>query len=226
MPTDDPEVFRVEYPLRPGLTRIGIAYKVPYASGSFTLNARALYDLEHISIFAVDPEMQITSPSHTLEEGEPVHGMTAYALHNVSRGSTLTLAFSGGSGEGMAAGGEVKVVPNDAHRVALYAMVPLLLVLVALVGATQRAPSPLSDARVVRDHYELLVKRLARLDDLHAAGAISEDAHHAAREEITPRLGALAMKLRALEATPGDARPSQNVAPQETPASAATRESA
>jgi hypothetical protein len=225
LPTGDPQVFRVDYPLRPGLTRIGIAYKVPYASGAFRLDARVLYDLEHVSIFAVDPEMQITSSSHTLEAGEPVHGMAAYSLHNVSKGSTLTLAFAGGSGEGMAAG-DVKVVANDGHRVALFAMVPLLLVLVALIGATQRAPSPLSDARIVRDHYELLVKRLARLDDLRAAGAISEDAHGAAREEITTRLGALAMKLRTLDAATGDARPSQNVAPQETPAPAATRETA
>jgi hypothetical protein len=170
--------------------------------------------------------MQITSPSHTLEAGEPVHGMTAFSLHGVSKGSTLTLAFSGGSTEGLAAGEEVKVVANDAHRVALYAMVPLLLVLLGLVGATQRAPSPLADAQILRSHYELLVNRLARLDDLRAADAISDDAHRAAREEITTRLGALAMKMRALDTAAQDATPPAD-ASQETPAPApATRETA
>lgn len=197
--TDDPGVFLVDYPIRPGLTRIGIAYKVRYATGSYTLNAKVLYDIAHISVFAVDPEMKITSSSHTLEPGQPVHGMTAFAIHNARKGDVLTLAFEGGSGEAMATNQEVQVAPNDAHRVALVAMVPLLLVLLAVVGMTQRQADPLSDVSVLRAHYDLLVKRLARLDDLHAADAVSADAHRAARDEMTARLGALALKMRALE---------------------------
>ncbi|HEU4930239.1 MAG TPA: hypothetical protein VFU38_10465 [Candidatus Krumholzibacteria bacterium] len=197
MPTDEPNVFRVEYPIRPGLTRIGIAYKVPYA-GQFTLNAKVLYDLEHVFVFAVDPEMQITSPSHTLQPSEPVHGMTAYSVHGVPKGSVFTLAFSGGTSQAMAGQQEVHVIPNEAHRVALYAMIPLLLVLLALVGVSQRTPNPLADTAVLKTHYDLLVKRLARLDDLRAADAISDDAHRAARDEMTARLGALAVRLRAL----------------------------
>jgi hypothetical protein len=117
----------------------------------------------------------------------------------VRKGDVLTLAFEGGTSEAVGASQEVRVIPDDAHRVALLAMVPLLLVLLAVVGMTQRQTDPLSDASVLRTHYDALVKRLARLDDLRAADAISVDAHQAAREELTTRLGALALRLRALD---------------------------
>jgi hypothetical protein len=101
----------------------------------------------------------------------------------------------------VAGGQEVSVVPNDAHRTAVFAMVALLLALLGLVGITQKSPNPLADSKVLRTHYDLLVKRLARLDDLRAAEAITSDAHRAAREELATRLGALAMRMRATEAT-------------------------
>ena len=206
MPTDEPNIYRVEYPIRPGLTRIGLAYKVPYA-GQYTLNAKTLYDLEHVFVFLVDPEMQITSSSHTLQPSEPVHGMSAYSIHGVAKNSVVMLAFSGGTSQALAASQDVHVVPNDAHRVALYAMVPLLLVLLALVGISQRSANPLTNAGVLSAHYELLVKRLARLDDLRAADAVSPDAYRAARDEMTARLGALAVRMRALDEDVDDDAP-------------------
>ncbi len=204
IPTGDPGVYRVEYPIRPGLTRIGLAYKVPYASGRYSLKAPVLHDLGHVQVFAVDTDMKITSSSHELQSTEPVHGMTAFLIHGVAKGSTLALDFEGGSGNGMAnvdgeVQGEVQVVPNQAHNIALLAMVPMLLVLLGLVGMTQRNPNPLDDPKVLRAHYDALVKRLARLDDLRAAEGISADAHRAARDEMTAKLSGLAMKMRSLE---------------------------
>ena len=217
IPTDEANVYRVEYPIRPGLTRIGIAYKVPYA-GQYTMNAKILYDLAHVFVFLVDPEMQITSPSHTLQPSEPVHGMTAYSIHGVPKNSVLTLAFSGGTSQALASEQEVHVVPNDAHRMALYAMIPLLLVLLALVGLSQRNANPLANTAVLQSHYDLLVKRLARLDDLRAADAISSDAHRAARDEMTARLGALAVRLRAVSdaSPPPPEHPAEHAADSES----------
>lgn len=201
VPTGEAGVYRVDYPIRPGITNVGVAYQVPYPSGAFTLNTRVLYDLEHVFVYGVDPDMKITSTSHTLQPGEPVHGMSVYSIHLAPKNTDLTIAFEGGSSEAApVAGEEVLVVPNDAHRVAVYAMVALLLALLGVVGATQRSANPLADAKVLRAHYDLLVKRLARLDDLRAAEAITPDAHRAAREELATRLGALAMRMRAMDA--------------------------
>jgi len=202
-PTDEPGVYRIDYPIRPGRTNIGVSYQVPYASGSFTLTTKVLYDLEHVFVYGVSPDLKITSTSHTLQAGEPVHGMTVFSIHRPPKNTDLTIAFEGGSSEppAVAGGQEVSVVASEAHRVALYAMFALLLALLGMVGATQRSPNPLADSKVLRTHYDLLVKRLARLDDLRAAEAITPDAHRAAREELATRLGALAMRMRTMDAT-------------------------
>ena len=99
------------------------------------------------------------------------------------------------------------------------ASLPTILALLGVVGATQRSASPLADAKVLRAHYDLLVKRLARLDDLRAAEAITPDAHRAAREELSTRLGALAMRMREMDTaahgagtTAGDAAPAAGTA--------------
>ena len=223
VPTSEPGVYRVDYPIRPGITNVGVSYVVPYPSGAFTLSTKVLYDLEHVFVYGVDPDMKITSTSHTLQPGEPVHGMTVFSIHGAPKNTDLTIAFEGGSSEAApAAGQEVLVVPNDAHRVAVYAMVAVLLTLLGVVGATQRTANPLADSKVLRAHYDLLVKRLARLDDLRAAEAITPDAHSAAREEIATRLGALAMRMRAMEGAAANAGAAADDAAREDSAGTAT----
>lgn len=200
VPTETPNVYRVEYPIRPGLTRVGVAYKIPYASGAYQLDLPLLYDLEHMTVFAVDPSMTITSSTHTLEAEESAHGMAAYSLANMKKGSALTLSFAGGStrAPGMADGQEVSVVPGEAEKFSLLLMVAMLLVLTGVLGVTVRGGrDPLADPAALRRHYDILVARLARLDDLRAAEAVTADAHRAAREELVSRLGALSMRMRA-----------------------------
>lgn len=203
-PTGNPNEYYIDYPIRPGVTRIGIAYKVPYASGAFEMSQPVYYDIGHLSVFAVDPAMKITSTSHTLEAQEEVHGMASWSLHGLTKGSTLVLKFEGGhehgpdvAGGGGGGGGDVSVIPGESEPFSRYLMVTLALVLGALAFVAMRgAGNPLNDAKVLRAHYDLLVTRLARLDDLHATGSISNDAHQAARDNLMAKLGVIALQLR------------------------------
>lgn len=201
-PTGNPNEYYLDYPIRPGITRIGLAYKVPY-TGEFQLSQSVYYDIGHLSLFAVDPAMKITSSSHTLEAQEEVHGMASWSLHGLTKGSTLVLKFEGGHEHGpdVAGGGggsgQVSVIPGQAESFSRYLMLTLALVLGTLAFVALRGASdPLTDAKVLRTHYDLLVTRLARLDDLNATGAISGDAHKAAREHLMSKLGVIAMQLR------------------------------
>ncbi len=204
-PTGAPGEYYLDYPIRPGLTRVGLTYKVPYAGDQFELQQKIFYDIGHISIFAVDPHMSITSSSHTLQAQEQVHGMASWTLHGLTKGSTLVLKFEGGhehapemaGGGGGGGGGQVNAVPGGSEPFSRYLMVTLALVLGTLAFVTMRGASdPLTDAKVLRRHYDLLVTRLARLDDLHATGTISGDAYKAARENLMTNLGVIALQLR------------------------------
>lgn len=208
MPTGNANEYYLDYPVRPGVSRVGLTYKVPYGGDQFDLAQAVYYDIGHVSIFAVDPHMQITSSSHTLQPQEEVHGMASWTLHGLTQGSTLMLKFEGGhehgpdmAGTGTGAGGgggAVETVASKSEVFSRYLMVTLGLVLVTLAFVALRgAGNPLNDATVLRGHYDLLLTRLARLDDLHATGAINADAHKAARESLMTRLGVIALQLRS-----------------------------
>jgi hypothetical protein len=206
-PTGTPNQYYIDYPIRPGITRFGLTYKVPYASGEYDLAQGVYYDIGHVSLFAVDPQMQITSTTHTLAKQEDVHGMASWTLHGLTRGSTLALKFVGGhehapqvaGAEGGGGGdGQVSVVHGQSEPFSRYLMVTLGLVLATLAFVALRgAGNPLDEPKVLRNYYDLLATRLARLDDLHATGSISNDAHKAARESLMTRLGVIALQMRA-----------------------------
>ena len=214
LPTDRKDIYTIDYPIRPGLTRIGISYTVPYGAGMYTMRARYPVAVEHMMVFAVDSAMMVTSTTHEFMSQQSVHGMMAYALHNLAAGDELILNFTGGDPNfaGLQVEGEegsgahppgatpdnIRVASSEDYKFAIFAAITVLLVLAGIVGMALRDRNdPLADAKVLRAHYDLLVTRLAKLDDLHAANLIPSDAYRASREELVGRLAALAMQLRA-----------------------------
>ncbi len=205
--TGEPGEHYIEYPIRPGVTRFGLSYELPYTEEKFQLNQKIFYDIGHLSLFAVDSHMGVTSSSHAIERQPDVHGMASWSLHGLKKGETLSILFEGGHDHGpqMAGGGtqgggggRVEVVPAVSEAPSLYLMLTLSLVLITLASVAMRGASdPLTNAGVLRAHYDLLITRLARLDDLRATGAISSDAHRAAREGLMNRLGVVAVQMRA-----------------------------
>ncbi len=210
IPTDAADLYGIDYPIRPGITRLSISYHVPY-NGTYTLKHKFAQAVSHMTVFAVDSTLAVASTSHQFASTESVHGMTAYAVHDINANSTVALTFSGGDpnfagldvdehdhGAGGEPTGPVTAQPGVDEKISYFFMVTVLLVLACVAAMSLRDRNdPLSDPQVLRAHYDLLLARLARLDDLHAAQAIPDDAYRASREELMNRLGALAMHLRA-----------------------------
>src|SRR5262249_36022274 len=186
IPTNVTDLYGIDYPIRPGVTRVTLSYTVPYASGSYTMQHKFAQAVTHMSIFAVDSTMQVSSTSHQFASTESVHDMKAYALHDIQANSTVALSFSGGdpnfaglnvdeNGTSTAGAGEGNVVgrPGEDEKISRFLMVTVLLVLAGIAGMSLRdRHDPLSDPQVLRAHYDLLLQRLVRLDDLHAAHTI------------------------------------------------------
>jgi hypothetical protein len=225
--TSTPNLYYIDYPIRPGEMRIGVSYTVPYTSGSFSMKQVIPHDIGHLSVYTVDPTMTFMSSSHEFTAQEAVHGMAAYTIHGLKKGEVLALSFSGGDAHpaGIDAGGNnnVQVVKSEGDQLALVLLVAVMFVLMGLVFISMRDQNdPLSDAKVLRTHYDVLVARLARLDDLRAADAISDDAHRAAREDLVARLSALATRLRSH----GGIHAGRDAARADTPAGTPTPQAA
>ena len=211
VPTDEPGVYRIDYPIRPGETSIGISYSVPYTGRLYTLGYKLMTDIEKMTVYAVNPGMAVTSSTLNLGLGESVHDMTAYELSTLAKGSQIQLTFAGGQaisepvgggGTGSATSGSggtsVVVLPPSAEGTSFLLMVIVLLALVAFVGiAAHGTVNPLDQAGQVRAYYDLLLKRMAKLDDLSGADMIPSDVYAAKRAELKTQLAALRYRLHA-----------------------------
>ena len=202
--TDVPGVYRIDYPVRPGVTQYALSYTVPYPDSGYTLAERALYDYAHMTVYAVNEGMAVSARGVELHEHEAAHGMTAYLGGSVGEGTDLAITFTGGVPESpsTAATGEPSVfsIPNDMQAASVLVMVVLLLALLAFIGVSQPGShSPLDDPKQLRRWYDLVLKRLAKLDDLHEADTIPNEVYHLKRAELKNQLASLMLRLQHLD---------------------------
>ena len=205
--TDTPGLYRVTYALRPGITRVGVSYRLPYDAGEYTLRQEFPYDLESVTVYGEDPDMTITSETTTFTRDESGHEMLAYVSGSIPAGTPMEIRFAGGSGQslvgergGTASRGTIMIMPNHMEEASLMVMMILLLALTAFMGITLHGTrNPLSDPGNLRSYYDTLLRRLARLDDMLEAQAIPADVHRAKREELKTQLGSLMHRIRVAE---------------------------
>jgi hypothetical protein len=198
--TDEAGVYRLDYPIRPGLTRVAMSYTVAYDSAAVSLNEKLLYDIESFTIFATDPDMQITSTTNDLIPEEGPHEGVSWHIDGLKKGEVLNLSFRGGSSQETASGGEgdIIVVPNQAEGLSLVLMLILLLALAAFTAIAAREPR-MSGPESLRlaEYRNVLIRRLAKLDDLYETGAIPSAAYRAKRAELKNQVASLTYRLGA-----------------------------
>ncbi len=98
----------------------------------------------------------------------------------------------------------------------LMLMFVVLFVLASFAAVALRGSvSPLSRPGTLRDWYGLLVRRLAKLDDLHAAEAVPADVYRPRREELKTQLASLMIRLREVEEAAGATRDDEQATVEE-----------
>ena len=199
--TGEEGIYALDYPIRPGLTRVVMGYTAEYDTGAVAFDEKLQHDIEGFTIFATDAEMEIASSSHELITEEGAHAGVQWEIKGLKAGEVLNLSFHGGTSQGSSEGGGrrmVIVVPNDAEKLSMVLMVILLLALVAFTGIAVREPRiDGAEALRLRDHREVLIRRLAKLDDVYETGAIPGAAYHAKRAEIKNQVASLMFRLDA-----------------------------
>jgi hypothetical protein len=200
--TADKSALRVDFPIRPGLTRIAMSYEVGYQDSAYLLNEVLLYDIDQFTVFATDPDMSISSPSHTMREGDGTHSAVSWVIENLKKGETLSIQFTGGTVKQASASGAqpvVSTVPNNTEGLSILMMTILGLALLAFVAVASREQSDIG-ARVkqLEEHRQLLVRRMARLDDVHESGAIPGAAYQTKRMELKNQVASVVLQLNKL----------------------------
>jgi hypothetical protein len=196
----DGKSMRVEYPVRPGLTRMAMSYEVGYHDSAYEFNEAVYYDTDRFTVFSTDSHMSVTSSSHTLTRGEGANGVPLWTIANLKKGDVINLRFSGGHAQPAAAGGPkptIVVIPDHTKTLSILIMIILGLALLAFFSVASREQHTSgAQAEQLEKFRQVLITRLARLDDVYESGAIPGGAYHSKRQELKNQIASLMMHIK------------------------------
>lgn len=190
-------VFRVDYPIRPGATRVGITYTLPYADGKTVFADSVLYDIGEFVVSTADPGMRITSETNTLIDADKRGAASSYVIKGLARGDEVHLHVAGGGQSARETPrSTVKVIPNRAEPLSLPVTIILFVALLTMAGMAmkERGGQTVQNDKL-RQFKNVLLKRLAKLDDLYEAETVSAAVYHAKRTELKSQLASLIYRL-------------------------------
>jgi hypothetical protein len=187
----------VDYPIRPGVTSVGVSYTVPYHDEHFVLSEKILYDIDKCTILSEDTDLKITSETNELVAVADPHAAVAYAVEGLKRDDEFRLHFAGGGGAVAATpSAAIQVVPNAAEGFSFTVMAILLIVLLAFVSmALKETKEPPEKKQQLKQHKKILLTRLAKLDDLYETQAVPAAVYYAKRSELKGQLASLIYRL-------------------------------
>ena len=201
--TDEPGFYTVDYPVRPGVTRIALSFSLPYATGHYAYVEKLKYPLKDMTLLSEDASIRVDSDDTALERTNE-QGFVAYRVADLPAGAELKLEISGGSDTPAAsvhsAMPEIKIVPSQTNTLSL---VILMLLTVVLFGAFATAASRQRNIKIekeiLKSQKDSLLDQLAKLDDLYATGTVPDEVYKIKRAELTNGLAQIYYRLKGAE---------------------------
>ena len=202
--------FNVQYPLKPGLTVLMIAYDGDYGANKLDFVDSVAYPIDSVELQVSPPNLTVASQLFKPAGVDAESGSQKYVAENVSPNAPLAASLGGEAPAGEAAqsmpaaGGvpagqadaEVKTLPNSMTRMGGLLLACFLLVLLWGLGVrvtkewpkwkAQQSASQLQKA--LEADVENLFNSLADLDELFATGKITEKPYWKERLELKARL--------------------------------------
>jgi hypothetical protein len=197
-PTDKPGFYTIDYPVRPGVTMVQASFDLPYAGSHYHYAEPLQYDLKEILVITQDPGMEVASTSMDVGTPQDFHGFKSYTLRHLSAGDTLALAFTGGSAVASTGGGPtVLIVPNRARNLGIGAMIALVMALgFVLASMARRGHSTERETEALEVQKNELLDQLARLDDLHKTGTVTDQMYRLKRAELMNAVAAIYYRMK------------------------------
>ena len=189
-PTEEPGFYTVDYPMRPGVTQVSMSLILPYGGGTYAYREKFKYDIDELVVMVGDPAVQVSQAGAPLERGEDMHGFATYRLAEIDAADEVVLTFAGGTTTPpQGSMPQIHIVPNETNTLSLVLLIVLGLALIGMVVFVALQPRRAGiDPEVLAAHREALLDELAKLDDLHKTGTLSEKVYADKRNELITAL--------------------------------------
>jgi len=193
--------YFLQYPLKPGLTIVMVAYEVDYRSNHLALGDSYPYPIDGAELLVSPPSLTVDSPLFHAAGADAETGSQKYVASGLKTGRKLEARVSGEAARGEAAesgqGNEqVKVLPNSITRLDVPLLACFLLVLMWALGVRLAKEWPrlkeLLKGNPAQKELEAevdgLFNSLADLDELFAVGKVAEKHYWKERLDLKARL--------------------------------------
>jgi hypothetical protein len=197
--------FNIQYPLKPGLTVMMVAYDGDYGSNKLGLADSVAYPIDSVELLVSPSNLAVDSTLFKAAGADAESGSQKYLAQNLPPNAELAASVSGEAAAGETAlvgppasqsDAEVKTLPNSMTRMGGLLLACFLLVLLWGLGVrvtkewpkwkAQQSASQLQKA--LEAEVEKLFNSLADLDELFATGKIAEKPYWKERLELKARL--------------------------------------
>lgn len=202
--------FNIQYPLKPGLTVMMIAYDADYSSNRLDLIDSVAYPIDSVELQVSPPNLTVASTLFKPAGLDSETGSQKYVAESVPPNTQLAANISGEAAATEASAGEpapggaaasqsdaeVKAIPNSMTRMGGLLLACFLMVLLWGLGVRVTKEWPKWKARksasqlqkALENDVENLFNSLADLDELFATGKIAEKPYWKERLELKARL--------------------------------------
>lgn len=202
-PGKEPGDYFLQYPLKPGLTVMMVAYDSDYASSKLDFRDSVAYPIDNLELLVTPANLSVDSSLFKSAGPDSETGGQRYVAENVPPNAELAARLSGDGAAGEAASAanasgdtEIKTLPNSMTSLGGPMLACFLLVLLWGLGVrvakewpqwkAQQSASQLQKA--LEAEVEKLFNSLADLDELFAGGKIAEKPYWKERLELKARL--------------------------------------
>jgi hypothetical protein len=206
-PGNSPGQFFIQYPLKPGLTVVMVAYETDYASQTFRLADSVPYPIEQLELDVVPATLAVDSSLFKSAGEDQEIGGRKLLAENLKPSEPFEAGFHGSplaatGSENPPQSGAVKEVPNPITRLGWPLLGCFLLVLLWAMGVRiskdwtrrdiARPGSPV--LKELETNLEQLLDSVANLDELFEAGKIPEKKYWRERLDLKAKLVVLLKK--------------------------------
>jgi hypothetical protein len=202
-----PGEFFIQYPLKPGLTVVMVAYDADYSSDSFRLAGSVPYPIDQIEMDALPASLAVASRLFHSAGSDSDTGGQKFIAESIKPGEIIEASFKGsplpenGSSQAQETG-DVKELPNAMTHLGWPLVGCFLLVLLWAMGVrtskewTRRdVARPGSPAlKELQTKLDKLLDSLANLDELFEAGKLPEKKYWRERLDLKAKLMVLLRK--------------------------------
>ena len=205
--------YFLQYPLKPGVTVVMVAYDVDYASNHVELADSYPYPITNAELLVSPPGLTVDSTLFTPAGSDAETGSQRYVAAGLKEGTKLEAGLSGearadnAGGEGTEPGqAKVQILPNPITRLSVPLLACFLLLLLWALGIRlakewprfreqQRTSSVQKELAATAD---ALFNSLADLDELFAQAKVPEKQYWKERLDLKARLTSTLKKASPL----------------------------